>query len=150
MSHLTSAAKMMSDLELEEATMLPPTITKDELLEWLDNDELEMETACGQCLLPPDSVEGAIRAWVSRLEGLGYYSDDAQLAVFDALAYLVEKEIIPDTPMMEASDDDKSSWIELFDKKIHARLVAVGIDFSEAKNDEQVQSEHGDSMDQEL
>jgi len=145
---LETARKMKSDLEIEEATMLPPTISSNELLAWLDEDDkYGIETACGQCLLPPDSIENAIRLWVIRLENIGYEPDDSQAAVFDALAYLVETEVLPDTPMMEDANDAKDSWISQFNEKIYARLVAVGIDFSEASANEQVQSENGDSVD---
>lgn len=137
------ARKMVSDLELEEATLLPPSLTKDELLQWLENEELE--TACGQCLLPPDDVENAIRKCIIHLENCGYEPDDAQLAVFDALAYLVDKDIIPDAPLMEASDSEKSKWISQFDEKIYDRLKAVGIEFEDSTN-EQEHSEDGNSM----
>lgn len=140
-----NARKMVSDLELDQAPLLPPEVTKDELLNMLDF-EGEHGFACGQSLLPPDCVELSIQKWVMRLENAGYDSDDSQLAVFENLAYLVEKEIVPDTPANEASDDEKVKWISIFDEKIYARLIAVGIDLTEAFTDEQIHTEYGSGL----
>ena len=123
------AQAMKSDLELDTHP-LPENLSREEVLKWID-DDIGVETACGQELLPPDNVEHAIREWISKVENSGYDDESSQMAVYDALAFLVENDIIEDTPLVEDEEEIKTKWIDLFNKKIYARLVAVGIDFSE-------------------
>lgn len=77
-----------------------------------------------------DEVEKSIQEWITKLSDLGYYNEDAERAVFDALAALVENNMLPDAPDYEASLPEKNQWIERFNNAMPTRLIAIGIELN--------------------
>jgi hypothetical protein len=85
------------------------------------------DNACGP-MRSGDEIEDAIQRWIGHLNDVGYYEEDAERAVFDALAALVENNIIPDCPDYDMPLPVKKAWISTFDEKIQVKLVQLGID----------------------
>jgi hypothetical protein len=85
------------------------------------------DNACGP-LQESDVVEDAIQWWIGYLNDAGYYEEDSQRAVFDALAALVEHNIIPDCPDIDQPLPIKNSWVARFNERIQVKLVELGID----------------------
>lgn len=87
------------------------------------------DNACGP-LRKADEIEISIQQWITKLSDLGYYSEDAERAVFDALAALVENNLLPDTPDYDVPFPEKSVWIERFNTAMPVRLIGMGIDLN--------------------
>jgi len=121
----------LSEREVREQVRNEGPITLDENLKSIieSDDHVEVETACGQELLPKDIVDQAIHEWIQRLINSDYYEEDAEQAVFDAAAYLIENGHLPDTPPMEVSEQEKIHWIKRFDKKVYDKLLDMGLEF---------------------
>lgn len=86
--------------------------------------------ACGP-MIASDEIEDAIQRWIGTLSDAGYYEEDAERAVFDALASLVENNIIPDCPDYDMPLPVKNSWIASFDREVAVKLVQLGIDLQD-------------------
>lgn len=87
------------------------------------------DNTCGP-IRSADEVEAAIQWWIGFLGDVGYYEEDAERAVFDALAALVESNIIPDCPEYDVPTPEKNVWIERFNTQIKVRLVSMGIELN--------------------
>lgn len=97
----------------------------------IDSDEpwALIDNACGP-LRKPDEVEEAIQKWVTKLADLGYYDGDADRAVFDALAALIENNMLPDAPDYDEPLPVKNVWIERFNNAMPTRLIGMGIELN--------------------
>jgi hypothetical protein len=107
-------------IELDEE--VEKLIEEDDPTRWKLNDN-----ACGPTR-DPDEVETCIQDYITKLAAAGYVEEDAERAVFDALASLVESNILPDTPDYDAPLPQKNTWIERFQKVIEIKLKAMGLD----------------------
>jgi len=87
------------------------------------------DNACGP-LRQADEVEKAIQEWITKLSDLGYYDGDADRAVFDALAALIENNMLPDAPDYEEPLLVKKVWIERFNNAMPTRLIGMGIELN--------------------
>jgi hypothetical protein len=76
-----------------------------------------------------DEVDQAIQSHITALCEAGYEEVQAEDLVFEALAWLIEKEIIPDTPDINAPDYIKLAWIESFHSQLPTRLAEQGVEF---------------------
>lgn len=97
------------------------------IIESDDYSDTPAIAACGP-LADADIVELAIQQWIGTLKAAGY-QEDADNAVFDALAFLIEKGVIPDCPDVDDPGDQKDKWVFLFHRAIHAKLVEFGLEF---------------------
>ena len=107
-------------------------IKLDEQIEALvDSDEpwTLSDNVCG-AMVAPDEVELSIRGWIKKLSDAGYYSEDAERAVYDAMAALIENNMIPDAPDYDVPLPTKNVWIERFNNAMPTRLIALGIDLN--------------------
>jgi hypothetical protein len=87
------------------------------------------DNACGK-LQVADEIEGLIREWVGKLSSAGYYPEDAERAIFDAFAGLIEENYISDTPDYDAPLPVKKMWMERFNTQLPVRLISMGIDLN--------------------
>jgi hypothetical protein len=107
-------------------------IKLDEQIEALvDSDEpwTLSDNVCG-AMVAPDEVELSIRSWIKKLSDAGYYTEDAERAVYDAMAALIENNMIPDAPDYDVPLPTKNVWIERFNNAMPTRLIALGIDLN--------------------
>ena len=96
----------------------------------IESDELHEPAAASACgpLAEADEVEAAIQGWISKLRDAGY-TEEADNAVFDALAALVEANTLPDTPPSDSPPAIKQKWVFHFEKAIRDKLVEMGLEF---------------------
>lgn len=119
----------MSEMEFRESIQIPMT---EEVQHLIETDDVE--TACGQNLLPKDSVDQALVRWMDTLVKHNYVEEDAQEAVYDATASLINEGVLPDTPPTDAEETEKLDWINRFESKIYGKLVELGISFDDEDN----------------
>jgi len=124
--NVTRMARELSESEFRNEHLGHVTLTED-VKRLIESDHVEY--ACGQELLPTDEVHKCIVSWVERVIQSGYSEDDAEDAVFTASASLIETKEIPDTPMMEASENEKLAWINQYEARIYDKLESLGIEF---------------------
>lgn len=74
-----------------------------------------------------DEIDGVIKRHIEALHEAGYSDDEAESLVFDALAWLIEKDIIPDTPDINAPENIKWAWIESFNNNLPTKLAEQGV-----------------------
>ena len=102
-------------------------IELDEEIEQLIEAE-SYEDSCGP-ELEDDLIDSEIKDWVRVVCEQDYIEEDAELAVHDALADLIENYELDDTPDYDSSEEEKNLWLNNFRAKIKYKLEELGIEF---------------------
>jgi hypothetical protein len=118
---------MKEILDMHE--QLVSSLGEKEIERLIESDDGYDDHACSE-LGAPDEIEIAIQEWIHKLIACGYYDEDANKAVFDGLADLVENNQLSDTPEVDDPLHIKQGWVQRFNDKIHAKLLSMGIDLS--------------------
>lgn len=88
------------------------------------------EDACGPPVMR-DCVDDCLERMIEMLEGAGYDVPVADQAMNEAMALLIEGEMLPDTPDLDQPETAKIAWIANAEPLIRHKLREMGLEFPE-------------------